>query len=66
MQRMGVGLPIDMPSLAMLGLEKSRGSNVPLWEKLRVMRMAGAIPAMTCRDAFMAREIENETAGIVL
>jgi uncharacterized RDD family membrane protein YckC len=57
----GLDMPIDMPSLAMLGLEDNAGSDCPVWEKLRGWRLVFSLPRLAfMRDPFMARQVEAE------
>jgi uncharacterized RDD family membrane protein YckC len=56
----GIGLPIDAPSAAMVGITDNPGGyHVPLWERLRAVRMIRELPAIGSRQAFMAREVER-------
>jgi uncharacterized RDD family membrane protein YckC len=56
----GIGLPIDAPSAAMVGITDNPGGyHVPVWEKLRAVRMITELPAIGSRQAFMAREVER-------
>jgi len=56
----GIDRPLDMPSLAMVGIESNAGADGPLWEKLRAFRVLRTLPWLIARDAFMARQIEWE------
>jgi uncharacterized RDD family membrane protein YckC len=56
----GLDMPADMPSLAMLGLEDNAGSDCPVWEKLRAWRLLRSMPRVLMRDPFMARQVEKE------
>jgi len=56
----GLDLPIDLPSIAMIGIERNAGSNCPAWEKLRVLRLPWLLPRAAVRDAFMARQVEEQ------
>ncbi|MFQ5569910.1 MAG: hypothetical protein ACE5G0_09560, partial [Rhodothermales bacterium] len=57
----GIGLPIDAQSSAMVGIiDNPGGSHVPFWEKLRVVRLLKALPSIGSRQEFMAREVERE------
>lgn len=56
----GLGVPIDVMSFSMAGLEKGAGSQTPVWEKLRMARILPDVPKMLARDALMAQEAINE------
>lgn len=60
MRVIGLDSPMDMPSVAMLGLEKNAASDCPLWEKLRVVRLLPALPRVLMRDAMFVDRIENQ------
>ncbi len=56
----GLGIPADLPSFALLGFEKNPGSHAPWWERLRVLRLPIQLPRAVVRDAWLAREVEKE------
>jgi len=56
----GLGMPVDVQSFAMLGFENNAASDVPIWEKLRIVRFLKIFPVILSRDAFMASELEKE------
>ncbi len=56
----GLDRPMDMPSLAMMGVENNAGRDAPIWEKLRLWRLLLTLPRVLSRDAFFAFHIENE------
>jgi len=56
----GLDRRMDMPSVAMLGLEDNAARDCPPWEKLRVFRALRTIPRVLVRDAFMAAQVEKE------
>jgi len=56
----GLDMPMDMPALAMVGLEDNAGRDVPVWERLRIWRLLIAGPRVLSRDALFAMHVENE------
>jgi len=67
----GIGVPIDVMSFAMAGIEPGPGSHTPVWEKLRIARILSDMPEMVARDALMAREaingiLEEGNKGVIL
>lgn len=67
----GLGVPIDVMSYSMVGMELNAGSHTPVWEKLRLARILSDMPQMMARDALMAQEaitgiLEEGTKGVLL
>lgn len=56
----GLDRRMDMPSLAMMGVENNAGRDAPVWEKLRLWRLLLALPRVLSRDAFFAFYVEKE------
>jgi hypothetical protein len=56
----GLGIPIDLPSFALIGFERNPGWYAPWWEKLRVLRLPIQLPRALVREAWLAREVEKE------
>jgi len=56
----GLGIPIDLPTFALLGFEQNPGSHAPWWEKLRVLRLPVQLPRALVRDAWLAEQVEQE------
>jgi uncharacterized RDD family membrane protein YckC len=56
----GLDMAMDMPSLAMLGVESNAAGDAPIWEKLRVWRLLLTLPRVLARDASFAEQVEKE------
>jgi len=55
----GLDLPIDLPSMALAGFGDEAVAG-PAWERLRLIRMVRELPKAAMRDAFMARQVEQQ------
>lgn len=61
MRVIGLDSSIDMPSLAMMGLEDNPITrHAPLYERLRMVRLIRELPRVLARDVSMARQVELE------
>jgi hypothetical protein len=56
----GIGLPVELQTWALLGFETNPGTHAPWWEKLRAFRIPSQLPRLLVRDAWLAREVERE------
>ena len=56
----GLDSPMDMPSIAMLGLESEISKDCPLWERLRAIRLIQSLPRVLIRDSLFVRQVERE------
>ena len=56
----GLGIPIDLPSFALIGMAQNPGSHAPWWEKLRALRFTVHLPRILVRDAWLAHKVEKE------